>query len=410
MFYLKLNRDKVTKTKLKFLITSRPYFNIERRFRQLTKKMPTIRLRGEEETESIRRKINFVIEHNVSELKSKLELDDSLSSLIKTELLKITHRTYLWLHLTFKVIRSSIGFTKSKFREIISTLPNTVKNAYQAILDKSKDKIRTKKLLHIVVSTTRPLTLQEMSIALAVQSNHKSYDDLDLENEGKQKETIRNLCGLFINVINKKVYLIHQTAKEFLVCKDAKLDPSCLGTWKQSLVPRESNLVIVKSCIWYLLFTVFERNPPLIDPRSVRKNGFRNMHSFFDYAAVYWVHHFRKAEPVQDVAFLESTLTLCNNRSKRCRTWRMIYGMATGTWLQRYQSVMAIKLVSYLGLIQQVELLIEKGADVNAQGGHYGNALQAASSRGHESIAQLLIEKGADVGVPIKDGSQHPPR
>ena len=41
-------------------------------------------------------------------------------------------------------------------------------------------------------------------------------------------------------------------------------------------------------------------------------------------------------------------------------------------------------------------LLLEKGADVNAQGGLYGNALQAASSCGHEVILNLLLEKGAD--------------
>jgi ankyrin repeat protein len=43
--------------------------------------------------------------------------------------------------------------------------------------------------------------------------------------------------------------------------------------------------------------------------------------------------------------------------------------------------------------------LVGKEADVNAQGGHYGNALQAASVIGHEAIAKLLIEKGADVNV-----------
>jgi ankyrin repeat protein len=42
-----------------------------------------------------------------------------------------------------------------------------------------------------------------------------------------------------------------------------------------------------------------------------------------------------------------------------------------------------------------VKLLVEKGADVNMQGGQYGNALQAASSRGHEAIVMLLVEKGA---------------
>jgi hypothetical protein len=37
---------------------------------------------------------------------------------------------------------------------------------------------------------------------------------------------------------------------------------------------------------------------------------------------------------------------------------------------------------------------LEKGADVNAQGGHYGNALQAASDGGHDSVVTLLLEKG----------------
>ena len=43
--------------------------------------------------------------------------------------------------------------------------------------------------------------------------------------------------------------------------------------------------------------------------------------------------------------------------------------------------------------------LIEKGADVNAEGGRHGNALQAASHGGYEAIAKLLIEKGADVNA-----------
>ena len=45
------------------------------------------------------------------------------------------------------------------------------------------------------------------------------------------------------------------------------------------------------------------------------------------------------------------------------------------------------------------KLLIKKGADVNTQGGRYGNALQAAALRGHEAIVKLLIEKGADVNA-----------
>jgi ankyrin repeat protein len=39
------------------------------------------------------------------------------------------------------------------------------------------------------------------------------------------------------------------------------------------------------------------------------------------------------------------------------------------------------------------------GHEVNAQGGKYGNALQAASSGGHEAIVKLLLDKGADARV-----------
>ncbi|KAJ7483618.1 ankyrin repeat-containing domain protein [Mycena latifolia] len=52
-----------------------------------------------------------------------------------------------------------------------------------------------------------------------------------------------------------------------------------------------------------------------------------------------------------------------------------------------------------------VQLLIEKGANVNAQGGYYGNALQAASVNGcKHNVVQLLIEKGADVNA---EGGAH---
>jgi ankyrin repeat protein len=38
-------------------------------------------------------------------------------------------------------------------------------------------------------------------------------------------------------------------------------------------------------------------------------------------------------------------------------------------------------------------------AEVNAQGGYYGNAFLAALYKGNEAIAKLLIEKGADVNA-----------
>ena len=44
-------------------------------------------------------------------------------------------------------------------------------------------------------------------------------------------------------------------------------------------------------------------------------------------------------------------------------------------------------------------MLLDKGAEVNAQGGWYGNALQAASEGGHEKVIQMLLDKGAEVNI-----------
>jgi ankyrin repeat protein len=54
---------------------------------------------------------------------------------------------------------------------------------------------------------------------------------------------------------------------------------------------------------------------------------------------------------------------------------------------------------SLRGHEQIVKLLLDKGADINAQGGPYSNALQAASEGGYEQVVKLLLDKGADVNA-----------
>jgi ankyrin repeat protein len=46
-----------------------------------------------------------------------------------------------------------------------------------------------------------------------------------------------------------------------------------------------------------------------------------------------------------------------------------------------------------------VKMLLNKGSEVNVQGGCYGNALQAASFRGHEAVVKMLLNKGAKVNA-----------
>jgi len=46
-----------------------------------------------------------------------------------------------------------------------------------------------------------------------------------------------------------------------------------------------------------------------------------------------------------------------------------------------------------------VQLLLEKNADVHAQGRLYSNVLQVASSHGNRAVVQLLLKKDTDINV-----------
>ncbi len=56
----------------------------------------------------------------------------------------------------------------------------------------------------------------------------------------------------------------------------------------------------------------------------------------------------------------------------------------------------ALQTASIYGYKEMVQLLLEKGADVDFQGEDYGSVLQAASECGHKRTVQLLLAKGAN--------------
>jgi ankyrin repeat protein len=53
------------------------------------------------------------------------------------------------------------------------------------------------------------------------------------------------------------------------------------------------------------------------------------------------------------------------------------------------------------GREKMVQMLLDRGADVNATGGEYGHALYAASAsfQAQETVAQILLNQGADINA-----------
>lgn len=75
---------------LKFLVTSRPYSNIEERFDQ-----STLRLAGENESEKLKNEIDLVIKDKVADIAKRKKLNQKTRDRLQERLLETENRTYL---------------------------------------------------------------------------------------------------------------------------------------------------------------------------------------------------------------------------------------------------------------------------------------------------------------------------
>ena len=389
-----------SKFTLKFLLTSRPHVYIQRDFQTLENRLPAIHLSGEnqQEVDKISREIDIFIRKRVKDLGEMLLLLAEEEQILQDELTRVPNRTYLWVYLIFDMIKDSIDITEDGLRADIRRVPKTVEAAYDKILCRSRDWAKAKRLLHIVVAAERPLSLKEMALALAIKESHQTYADLKLKPEGRFRKTVRELCGLFVTIIDSKIYLLHQTAREFLVKKflDAASNPDRETSnlqWKFSLRPVESHRILAEICIWHLLFTEFEAYP-LGEKDLISR--YTTDYIFLHYSANHWAAHSRKAQIKMDAAMLHSILSICDPASKRAMTWSRIYWTTTGRDFPT--PLTALMVTSYFGLEGGVKLLLENDDfNLNSMDGIYGRtSLSWAAENGHKAVVKLLLDKGAD--------------
>ncbi|KAK9443772.1 ankyrin repeat-containing protein [Metarhizium brunneum] len=381
---------------LKFLVTSRLHNDIERGFQPLKiPELPVIHLKGESDAEvSKAGEIDLYIVDAVARIRKDKGLKQSDEQSLLQGLRAIGNKTYLWVYLTLGWIKTVVGntITETDIRYVINSLPHSVDKAYEKILARSTNPEEAKKLLHIVVAAARPLTLAEMDLAMTIQEGHKSYKKLGSRPEDFFKEHVRDLCGLFVNISeDSKVYLLHQTAKNFLVRKD---DPDPLQDhknqhlWKWSLQPRLSHRILCQICIWHLLFSEFEDQPP---EETGKADDYVGGHVFLEYSATNWAAHFRVSD-IEEDRIIECLKKICDAGSNRCLTWFRIYWVKTHGRVPRDFTTLMI--ASYFGLEHIVKLqlgLINVKID-SRDGAYQRSALSWASENGFNGVVKLLLE------------------
>ena len=152
-----------------------------------------------------------------------------------------------------------------------------------------------------------------------------------------------------------------------------------------------SHALISQICLAYLL--QFNTSEPLGMDQGISS-------PLAKYAAEHWIIHAHSAckSKSQSSAIFALTMKLLRDGNNAFMTWVQIYDIDESLMeKQRDEIPKPLYYALLAGLSEASYKLLEMRADINAQGGECGNALQAASYGGHEVIAKHLIQKGADV-------------
>lgn len=311
-------------------------------------------------------------------------------------------------------------------------------------IDYQRPAMRTlaKRALLWVMAAGRPLTLEELGKAVAIEPTTKHYTELKLF-EG---QTVVNACGNFLTVDpNKLVRTVHYTVQEFLRASTSLVGietPSLLQ--KYQIFMEDAHFELAQYCVQFMLFPefhyYFSPGEPVLSGYIVEfwdyhmlvyKQPHNRLHDTFRKCFTDGMTNIQCAYNARYAVFRSGTSAL-----QFCASFGLlhIYGEIEQFDLSKLRSVYKYALhdtakgrevssvqtlldlgfsvhdrdgegveplyhAAEKGRGSVVEFLLANGAMVNSEGGWYGNALQAATIGGHTQVVQLLLDTGAMVNA-----------
>jgi ankyrin repeat protein len=325
-------------------------------------------------------------------------------------------------------------------------LPHDLEDTYERVLASIGDEYAedVRRVLTVLCFSTRPLTVNELIDAHAVDLSQPP--SLDRDGRGYEQDDLIDICLGLVDTtkaqdefgeIKTHVHIAHFSVKEYLLSKRIQQ-----GKMKKFAIQGgPANTEIAQICIVYLLDPILSLGR--LDQAKLKAFPLAR------YAAQYWHHHFQNAQ--EKAALTEELLQrlFCIDidcfatsvklydldatcfpdewydmlmEADSCPRvdfgWRLYYASLLGlesvvrSMITRIhndgvrQDVVnvqyghcgtSLQAASFGGYDKVVEMLLDRGADINTRGGFYGNAFQAASYSGNVQVVQILLRRGADV-------------
>jgi ankyrin repeat protein len=282
--------------------------------------------------------------------------------------------------------------------DALENLPVGLDETYERILAKinEADVELAFRALAWVTCSARPLSVEELVEAIAIFPGQREIDeDLRLTDPGD----IFDICGNLLYLTSETVGLAHYSVREFLTSERILSKPRSVSRF--AISEGSGHRELANTCLTYLSFKDFDTGP-CKNAESLRAR----LHAYplLSYAARFWGWHSERGDIELDEGLLGDISKPGNNKLSNLLEVTSYQDRLIRT--QNYEGRfyddgnegLLCTLVRF-NFVSLAKKLLDRGADVNAQGGRYGNVLQLAANMSNASLVRLLLEKGANVNA-----------
>ncbi|RAR05617.1 HET-domain-containing protein [Stemphylium lycopersici] len=390
---------------LHLLMTSRKEREIESSLEEYISDEDAICLQREVVDQDIQRYVQQRL-HNDKALK-KWNKDAAVRQEIEAALMHGARGMFRWAVCQLDTLGKCCN--RAMLRKSLASLPRTLDQTYDRILTAISEQHSDYaiRILQWLTFSARPLSVEEIAEVVAIDVARDPAFDRDevLEDPLEVLDICSSLVTITMNEVDRElesaqrtVALAHYSVQEYLVS-----DRIRQGSAKQySMQEAKCHSAITRGSLKYLM----QLQQPL-------KRESLQTFALARYLAEFWSSHLQKTgDEIERVSQL--AMGLLAKEEPAYLNWIRLYNPELawrGPHLEKDANSILLPLyyAALLGISTVTRLLLDHGAEVNAQGGQYGNALQAASSGGHEQIAassggheqivKALLDYGAKVNA-----------